>query len=254
MVFANLGDTRAVTNTVNVRPVEDNSQSEHYVFDCNVWTKQSTFDHKATHEREAARVTAQSRDPRAVRRSANAGTDDSVRVAGSLAITRSFGDFYLKYPEFSQNAEVAKHLPYLIKEPFFSSSTFRLPKGLIREFSAMDFTFVVIASDGLWDYLSNQDVMNCAARFLLHNRGRYLDMLNDSRSNPVPGFEHEVDGTNSENVTEALLHLVLTKIAKKRGTTTSALLKAQPGSRRSLFDDTTITVIVTCGRTLFHEH
>ncbi|PNH01260.1 putative protein phosphatase 2C 8 [Tetrabaena socialis] len=71
----------------------------------------------------------------------------NMYVMGQLAVTRSFGDFDLR--------------PYVIAQP-----------ELVVHARTPDDEFLVLASDGLWDALSNQEVVNIIRRCLARAKDR----------------------------------------------------------------------------------
>lgn len=88
-------------------------------------------DHKATDLLEAKRVVEAG------------GTIFNERVNGMLAISRAFGDFQLKAPTWQ--CDIVSNVPEV-------SST------LLRE-DGQD-VFVIVACDGLWDVISDQEAVN----------------------------------------------------------------------------------------------
>jgi pyruvate dehydrogenase phosphatase len=91
-----------------------------------------------------------------------------------MAITRAFGDHRWKYPR-----EFLKHLrnqffdtgprpgyktpPYMTAEPEITT----------RKVSTND--FVILASDGLWDHMSNEDAVECVSLWLAARRAGRAD-------------------------------------------------------------------------------
>ena len=233
IAFANLGDSRAVYCSLEASalPSEDDTASPDFFVETT--TRQISVDHKASDASEAAAVRTQSGDQNAIRPSKSEGVDGQPRVAGSLAVTRTFGDFYLKYPEFCQDEDIKPHLPYLLEHPFVSScsiDTTSSINGCSSESrpNSRRCSFIVMASDGLWDHLSNEQVTTCVSRHLAQSG------LRDS-------------SIDAETPVDALMYMLFQTVAAKHDTTTSALLKLQEGRRRHLFDDTTISIIILDG-------
>lgn len=95
------------------------------------------------------------------------GENDIVRcksptacyVKGRLQPTRSFGDFYLKHSEFNgpeyQNGDRSRgrHVPQPYTPPYITAS----PEMNTRIISNTD-KFIILGSDGVWDFLENQEV------------------------------------------------------------------------------------------------
>lgn len=135
-------------------------------------------------------------------------------VKGRLQPTRSFGDFYLKEESFGNvcnrvgNTMVAQPSspPYITSEP--EVSTLERRAGDI----------VILASDGLWDYLCGGDVVNT------------LDAAGP--------------GCSAQALSDALLAAALRKAAQAHCLTEEALRELPPGpKKRRLQDDITVLVV-----------
>lgn len=71
-------------------------------------------------------------------------------------ISRSIGDVYLKKAEFNREPLLAKfRLQDPIKRPILSSE----PSITVQPLLPQD-QFLIFASDGLWEHLSNQDAVD----------------------------------------------------------------------------------------------
>lgn len=78
-------------------------------------------------------------------------------------VSRSIGDAYLKRPEFSLDPSFPRfHLPEPIRSPVLRSD----PSICTRELQPND-KFIIFASDGLWEHMSNQE-----AAEIVHNNPR----------------------------------------------------------------------------------
>jgi serine/threonine protein phosphatase PrpC len=121
LITVNLGDSRAVILQKNV----ENS---------NGMILFATTDHKPEHERE-----------RIKKSKGDVKFDGHVyRVNGNLSLSRAFGDFYLKY---------------------YSKNKYRGPVSVEPEINFIQMNkntkyIGIIGSDGLWDDVSNRDVLN----------------------------------------------------------------------------------------------
>ncbi|DBA00677.1 TPA: LOW QUALITY PROTEIN: hypothetical protein N0F65_003606, partial [Lagenidium giganteum] len=167
--------------------------------------------HNCDNAEETRLVTERSRDRNAIRFS----KDDQVkvvengvkRVAGSLAVTRAFGDFYLKCEELSTPPFKSK-VPYITAEP---SVTVRKLDGSEK--------FLILASDGLWEMVEPEDALAVVAGF-------------------AP--EHLF----FSSVSAALVHAALDEVARREEVSLRELLAMTPGTeRRSYHDDITCTVV-----------
>jgi pyruvate dehydrogenase phosphatase len=73
-----------------------------------------------------------------------------------LQITRSIGDVYLKKPEFNKAPLHSKfRLQGTFRRPFLSSD----PAITVHQIQSTD-KFIIFASDGLWEQLSNQEAVD----------------------------------------------------------------------------------------------
>ena len=73
----------------------------------------------------------------------------------SLQISRSIGDAYLKKAEFNKEPLLPKfRLPESFQKPILSAE----PSLLVHKLHPDD-QFLIFASDGLWEHLSNQEAV-----------------------------------------------------------------------------------------------
>lgn len=73
-----------------------------------------------------------------------------------LQVSRSIGDVYLKKAEFNREPLYAKfRLRETFKRPILSSE----PSISVHELQSHD-QFLIFASDGLWEHLSNQEAVD----------------------------------------------------------------------------------------------
>ncbi|XP_039264892.2 putative protein phosphatase 2C T23F11.1 [Styela clava] len=94
--------------------------------------QQLSFDHKPNHSRELQRITAAG------------GWVEFNRVNGNLALSRAFGDFSFK-----------KNLDKKPEEQVVTA----YPDVIVKDLTP-DHEFLVLACDGIWDVLSNEDVVD----------------------------------------------------------------------------------------------
>ncbi|KAI3470442.1 hypothetical protein Pfo_027105 [Paulownia fortunei] len=131
------------------------------------------------------------------------------RVKGIIQVSRSIGDAYLKKAEFNKAPLLPK---FRLPGPFQKPILLAEPSILIQEFCHED-RFLIFASDGLWDYLSNQEA---------------VDLVNCSPRNGI-----------ARKLVKAALH----EAAKKREMRYSDLKKIDRGVRRHFHDDITVIVL-----------
>ncbi|KAJ6698567.1 ALPHABET ISOFORM E-RELATED [Salix purpurea] len=191
LFVANLGDSRAVIGSLG--------RSNKIV------AEQLTRDHNAS--MEEVRQELKSLHP-----------DDSHivvmkhgvwRIKGIIQVSRSIGDAYLKGPEFSLNPSFPRfHLPEPIRRPVLTSE----PSIYSRDLRPND-KFVIFASDGLWEQLTNQEAVEIVY------------------SNPRAG------------IARRLVRAALNVAARKRVMRYDDLKKVDRGIRRFFHDDITVVVI-----------
>ncbi|WOL18895.1 putative protein phosphatase 2C 60 [Canna indica] len=131
------------------------------------------------------------------------------RVKGLIQVSRSIGDVYLKKAEFNREPLYTKfRLRETFKKPILSSE----PSISVQPLQPQDL-FLIFASDGLWEHLSNQEAVD-----IVHN-------------NPRPGSARR------------LIKAALQEAAKKREMRYSDLKKIDRGIRRHFHDDITVIVV-----------
>ncbi|XP_077246677.1 putative protein phosphatase 2C 60 [Tasmannia lanceolata] len=131
------------------------------------------------------------------------------RVKGLIQISRSIGDVYLKKSEFNREPLYAKfRLRESFQRPILSSE----PSISMHTLQPHD-QFLIFASDGLWEHLSNQEAVNIV------------------QNNPRNGSARR------------LVKAALQEAAKKREMRYSDLKKIDRGVRRHFHDDITVIVL-----------
>ncbi|KAF3494242.1 hypothetical protein DY000_02055961 [Brassica cretica] len=124
-------------------------------------------------------------------------------------ISRSIGDMYLKKAEFNREPLYTKYrLREPIKRPILSGE----PSITEHELQPQD-QFLIFASDGLWEQLSNQEAVD-----IVQNHPR-------------------------NGIARRLVKTAMQAAAKKREMRYSDLMKIERGVRRHFHDDITVVVI-----------
>ncbi|KAL6521011.1 hypothetical protein OROGR_017580 [Orobanche gracilis] len=131
------------------------------------------------------------------------------RVKGIIQVSRSIGDAYLKRSEFNRAPLLAK---FRLPEPFSKPILSPEPSMLVHKLNPDD-QFLIFASDGLWEHLSNQEA---------------VDVVN---SCPRHG------------IARRLVKAALRVAAKKREMRYADLKKIDRGVRRHFHDDITVVVV-----------
>lgn len=131
------------------------------------------------------------------------------RVKGLIQVSRSIGDFYLKKPEFNKEPLYSK---FRLREPFKRQILSSEPSISVHELQPHD-QFLIFASDGLWEHLTNQDAVDIV------------------QNHPRTGSARR------------LLKAALLEAAKKREMRYSDLKKIDRGVRRHFHDDITVVIV-----------
>ncbi|KAE8719063.1 putative protein phosphatase 2C 38 [Hibiscus syriacus] len=131
------------------------------------------------------------------------------RVKGLIQISRSIGDAYLKKAEFNKEPLLPKfRLSESFQKPILSAE----PSLLVHELHPDD-RFLVFVSDGLWEHLSNQEVVKI------------------------------VQISPRNGIARRLVKAALKEAARKREMRYSDLNKIDRGVRRHFHDDITVIVV-----------
>lgn len=131
------------------------------------------------------------------------------RVKGLIQISRSIGDVYLKKPEYNREP---LHSKFRLRETFQKPILSSEPQITEHRIQPND-QFVIFASDGLWEHLSNQEA---------------VDLVQSSPRN---------------GIARRLVKAAMQEAAKKREMRYSDLKKIDRGVRRHFHDDTTVVVV-----------
>ncbi|XP_031476728.1 probable protein phosphatase 2C 43 [Nymphaea colorata] len=191
LCVANLGDSRAVLGCLGRSG--------------NIIAEQLTQDHNAS--MEEVRQELRSLHP-----------DDSQivvqkqgvwRVKGIIQVSRSIGDAYLKRPEFIVDPSFPRfQLAGPLRRPVLSAE----PSIRTRVIRPQD-KFLIFASDGLWEHLTNQQAVEIVYAY------------------PRKG------------IARRLIRIALKEAARKREMRYQDLKKVEKGVRRFFHDDITVVVL-----------
>ncbi|KAK7252789.1 hypothetical protein RIF29_36994 [Crotalaria pallida] len=193
---ANLGDSRAVLGR-KAQGGEGNCAdvvAERLSTDHNVGVEQVRKEVEALHPDDAHIVVH---------------TRGVWRIKGIIQVSRSIGDVYLKKPEFDNNPLFQRFVcPIPLKRPVITAE----PSILMRKLMAEDL-FLIFASDGLWEHLTDEAVVEIVFR------------------SPRIG------------IARRLVRAALEEAAKKKEMIYKDLKKIEKGLRRHFHDDITVIVI-----------
>ncbi|ESW17681.1 hypothetical protein PHAVU_007G259900 [Phaseolus vulgaris] len=191
LYIANLGDSRAVIGSIGR---SNKIISEQLTIEHNACKEEVRRELRSLHPEDSQIVVLK---------------QGTWRIKGIIQVSRSIGDAYLKRPEFSFDPSFPRfHLPEPIRRPVLSAE----PSVCSRVLKPND-KFVIFASDGLWEHLTNQE-----AAEIVHN-------------NPRTG------------IARRLLMAALNEAARKREMRYKDLQKIGKGIRRFFHDDITVVVV-----------
>ncbi|KAI3526105.1 hypothetical protein L1887_05308 [Cichorium endivia] len=198
LYVANMGDSRAVIGRLNKRKSN------------KIVAEQITEDHNASMDQIRQELKSDHPDdPHIV-----VMKQGVWRIKGIIQVSRTIGDAYLKKPEFALDPSFPRfHLREPIRRPVLRSG----PSMHTRELKPDD-KFLVFASDGLWEHMTNQQVVE-----IVHN-------------NPRSG------------IARRLVKLAMVEAGRKGKKKYDEVKKMEKGSRRAVHDDITVVVIFIDGQ------
>lgn len=170
---------------------------------------QLTSDHSTSTEEEVQRLRAE-----------HPFDDDIIsndRVKGRLKVTRAFGAGFLKQPRLNNVLFEMFRCKFIGEDPYVNCE----PCLRHHKLGPQD-RFLVLSSDGLYQYLSNEEVVSHVEWFM----------------------ERCPDGDPAQRLIEELLF----RAAKKNGMELNELLDIPQGDRRKYHDDVSVMVISLEGR------
>ncbi|KAJ7533311.1 hypothetical protein O6H91_13G042700 [Diphasiastrum complanatum] len=172
-------------------------------------TLQLTSDHSTNIEQEVLKLMMEHPD------------DDALifndRVKGRLKVTRAFGAGFLKKPKWNNALLEMFRIDYVGTAPYISCT----PALYHHKLGPQD-RFLVLSSDGLYQYLTNEEVTSHVEWFM----------------------EKFPEGDPAQYLIEELLF----RAAKKAGMDFHELLEIPQGDRRKYHDDVSVMVISLEGR------
>ena len=184
-----------------------------------------TTDHAPANSLETLAVKHVTSDGNPIRVSENdKGTPHApMRVAGSLAVTRALGDGYLKARSLSIEPYI-RFLPYVVC----------LPTVNIKSIDPAVDKYIVLASDGLYNFLSAKEI---------HSVLREADIKSAARRSSIKDGETE-DGEEDPDPADMLLQRCLELARHQCGQSKDEFQGLAPGSlRRQVVDDITVLVL-----------
>ncbi|XP_041025498.1 probable protein phosphatase 2C 23 [Juglans microcarpa x Juglans regia] len=175
----------------------------------NLIPLQLTTDHSTYVEEEVQRIRTDHPD--------DASAIENDRVKGYLKVTRAFGVGFLKQPKWNDALLEKFRIEYVGTSPYITC----LPSLYHYRLGPRD-RFLILSSDGLYQYLSNEEA--------------------------VSQVEYFIDKYPKGDPAQHLIEQVLFQAAQKHGMELDELLDIPQGERRRYHDDVSIVVIYLEGR------
>ncbi|EWM26894.1 protein phosphatase [Nannochloropsis gaditana] len=193
-----------------------------------------TRDHNCQNASEVKLVKQRTTDKHAIRKSAKdarsahyaSGVGGIDRVAGSLAVTRALGNGYLKWPSLSFPPYL-QHLPYITGEPVVTA----------YELSPTRDLFLLLASDGLWEFLSSKDAVQTVQAWW------HRETLQGQLHRP-PSSSTAYTSQHPCTPAAALAEEMMVRVARSHYMDLNTLKRLpRGGQRRQIHDDLCVTVV-----------
>jgi serine/threonine protein phosphatase PrpC len=197
----NVGDSRAILATSH--PPE-NSISSDQVDGGSLWAVQMTESHAVDNVDENNRILSEHPD--------DPGAISGGRLKGKLKVTRAFGAGYLKHAKMNNALMGILRVRNLFSPPYLGVT----PCVSAHRVSDDD-SFVVLGSDGLFDFFTNDEVVSHVHNFVQENPA----------GDPA----------------KYMLEQLLLRAAENAGMSVDQLKEIPIGRRRKYHDDVTIIVI-----------
>lgn len=148
-----------------------NAGDSRSVLSLNGEVKPMSYDHKPGNKIENTRIVA------------GGGFVEFGRVNGNLALSRALGDF-----EFKQNSTLEAERQIVTADPDIITHT---PTG--------EEEFLIIACDGIWDVLKNQEVVDYTRRCIAD--GKELHEISESIIETCLAPDSDLGGVGCDNMT-----------------------------------------------------
>ncbi|RFU80105.1 hypothetical protein TARUN_2111 [Trichoderma arundinaceum] len=175
-------------------------------------------------------------------------SSETGRLMG-IAVTRGFGDHRWKWTNdfinfLQSNFYGSAARPKSKTPPYMTAA----PEVTTRTVQPSD--FVILASDGLWDVMSNDDAVTCVSRWLEAYRNGKAEEVEDAK---ITGYTVDNDGYPSykatpeyfaiEDLDNAAVCLVKNALGGRRRGLFRGLLTISTPVSRDIRDDITVQVI-----------
>jgi pyruvate dehydrogenase phosphatase len=171
----------------------------------------------------------------------------SGRLLG-MAVTRGFGDHRWKLTEEAVKTLQGDYFSYQPR-PKYKSPPYMTaePEIVTRKVGTKD--FVILASDGLWDVISNEDAVACVSRWLAARRAGKPETVVDGKTvlsvgpDGWPSYKATPEYFAVEDLDNAAVCLVKNALGGSRRTLFCGSVTAYSPVSRYVRDDMTVQVV-----------
>jgi pyruvate dehydrogenase phosphatase len=165
-----------------------------------------------------------------------------------IAVTRGFGDHRWKLTK-DEVATLQASFHGFAPRPQYHSPPYMIaePEVTTRKVTTKD--FVILASDGLWDVISNDDAVACVSRWLAAKKAGKTEPVNDTRttftlgSDGWPSYKATPEFFAIEDLDNAAVCLAKNALGGNRRTMFCGSMSAYSPVSRYVRDDLTIQVV-----------
>ncbi|OMJ15486.1 putative protein phosphatase 2C [Smittium culicis] len=155
-----------------------NAGDSRSILSCSGEAVELSFDHKPSNAEEYKRIVA------------GGGFVEFGRVNGNLALSRALGDFdFKKNDRKSDEEQIVTALPDVLNRTL-----------------TKDDEFIVVACDGIWDCLSNQQVVHFVREHI--SLGMKLDEISEQLMEKCLAGESELGGVGCDNMTVVIIGIL----------------------------------------------
>lgn len=170
----------------------------------------------------------------------------SGRMFG-IAITRAFGDHRWKYPLDVIKQMQGSFFAYAPR-PNYKTSPYMTAEPEVTTRNVATDDFLILASDGLWDVISNEDAVACVSRWLVAKRAGKPESVTEKKSNlkmSEDGAEYKAtpEFFAIEDLDNAAVCLVKNALGGNRRGLFTGIMTAYSPISRYVRDDITVQVV-----------
>ena len=165
-----------------------------------------------------------------------------------IAVTRGFGDHRWKWTEDAIKALQAGFYAFAPR-PKYKTPPYMTARPEVTSKQVQGEDFVILASDGLWDVMSNEDAVACVSRWRAAKRAGKAEDVRDAKSDLSadeegwPSYKATPEHFAIEDLDNAAVCLVKNALGGTRRALLCGTMTAYSPLSRTVRDDITVQVI-----------